>query len=249
MTAPPASGRIEPARIEPGRAEPRCRCLVVGARGAIGAAVAARLAPRGWSVVGTSSRAAACAGRDEGDPEILPLDLTQPSSVADCPLTGTWDAVVVAAGMPPTRALRATTPEHLARMMAIHVTGPVLLMARLADRLRPGAAVVLCASVAAFRGSHDPAYAAAKGAVVSLVRSLSRDLAPGARVNGLAPSLVAGSATEQGMTPDFRDRHLASTPLERLVTPDDCAEAVEFLIRSPHATGLVLPLNGGQHFH
>jgi 3-oxoacyl-[acyl-carrier protein] reductase len=195
----------------------------------------------GWVCVRTTSSAAP-------DPGWLHLDLGKTGSVvrslADLP---PLDAVVVAAGMEPQKSLEEATPDHLYTMFDVHVLGPMLALKAARPALRSGAGTVLISSVAAYRGSYDPAYAAAKGAVVSLTRSLARAWAPDVRVNALAPSLVEGTPVYEGMTEDFRENHRESTPLD-LATPGEVADAVRFLVGHQRLTGVVMHMNGGQYF-
>jgi 3-oxoacyl-[acyl-carrier protein] reductase len=96
-------------------------------------------------------------------------------------------------------------------------------------------------------------YAAAKGALVGLTRTLSRELGPlRINVNAVAPGFVATRLTgsvdgELGMPEAARERAIAQIPLGRAGTPDDIAAASAFLV-SPDAdfiTGHVLVVSGG----
>lgn len=212
---------------------------MVGGSGAVGGATTKRLADRGWHCITTSSR------EQSGDVGLL--DLTRPelfaTTVGSLPAL---DGVVVCAGLRPQRALAETDEHHVGRMMAIHVTGPLLLLKELEPKMAEGSGVVLLASVAAGRGSYDPSYATAKAAVTGLGRTLARAWAPRTRVNTLAPGLIEDTPVFHAMTDDFRQRHRASTPLGRLATVDDCAAAIEFLLTHAHLTGVVLHMDGGQ---
>jgi len=225
------------------------RCLVIGARGSIGRVLTQHLEAQGWQVVGTTSQAAEADGQS-----LLHLDLTShhPAHYATLAtqLAAPLDGVVVTAGYEPSQNLRQLTPEHLGKMMAIHLTGPIYALQALvkADKLAVGCSLVLISSVAAHKGSYDPGYATVKGGVVSLTRTLARELAPNVRVNALAPSLVDGSTVHQVMTDDFRQRHLNTTLTQRLVTDADCAQSIFFLLTQPGLTGTILHLNAGQHF-
>ena len=216
--------------------------LVVGASGSIGSAVAGLLEEGGWDVVRSSSREAPGEGW-------VRIDLTEPGSLREAAAgLPELDGVVVCAGIEPQRSLEETDAEHVGLMLDLNLRGPILLLQALSERLRDGAAVVLLSSVAAYKGSYDPAYAAAKGGVSALARSLAGQLSPSVRVNALAPGLVEGTPVYDGMTEDFREKHRSSTPLGGLATPRDCAEAVRFLLEQPRLTGVTLHMNGGQYF-
>jgi 3-oxoacyl-[acyl-carrier protein] reductase len=212
--------------------------LVVGGYSSIGSAVGSELESVGWRVLRSSS----------SRPADIKLDLRDPTSfgalAASLP---SLRAVVVCAGRAPERSLEETTVEHVQEMLAVHLAGPLLLLQALRGNLADGAAVVLIASIAAFRGSYDPAYATAKGGVVSLARTLARAWAPSVRVNALAPGLVRHTPVWEHMTPDFRKRHVESTLSGELVDTKECARAAVFLIENRGMTGSVLHLNGGAY--
>ena len=113
--------------------------------------------------------------------------------------------------------------------------------------LRLPARIVLCTSRAFQRGTPGrAAYAAAKGGIVGLVRSFSRDFAPGILVNAVSPGLI-----ETNMTKDLIERlgtqRLAEIPLGRFGQPRDVAEVVGFLCSdsSSYITGQVITVDGG----
>ena len=78
-----------------------------------------------------------------------------------------------------------------------------------------------------------------------MTRSLALELAPRVRVNGVAPGAIAWP--EDGQFPaDERERILRSTPLERVGTPEDIAQAVHFLACAPYVTGQIVAVDGGR---
>jgi pteridine reductase len=86
-------------------------------------------------------------------------------------------------------------------------------------------------------------YCAAKAGLVGLTRALARELAPAVRVNAVAPGAILWS-TET--TAADKSAILAKTPLGRLGSPDDIAEAVCYLLDASYVTGQVLNIDGGR---
>ncbi|HLJ58450.1 MAG TPA: glucose 1-dehydrogenase [bacterium] len=120
-------------------------------------------------------------------------------------------------------------------------------------RFSAGARIVNISSLAALNGGglHAFAYAASKGGLISLTRSLAKELAPrGIRVNAVAPGVTATPFHERFSTPELLEKVRQSLPLRRLGTPEDCAAAVLYLVSrmGTHITGEVVEVNGGEHF-
>lgn len=110
---------------------------------------------------------------------------------------------------------------------------------------RAGAAIVNIASVAAQTGfGSSIAYAASKGGMVTMTKSLARALAPEIRVNALAPGAVH---TRFANWPDTMFEQAAQvTPAGRIATVEEIAEAVLFLCAGATSiTGEILTVDGG----
>lgn len=110
--------------------------------------------------------------------------------------------------------------------------------------------IVNVASTAAVRGeAFHSHYAASKGALVSLTKSLAVELAPdNIRVNCVAPGWVeTDMCTEVFSDPEFKERVRQSIPLKRIPPPEDIAGPILFLVSdlAVHITGEILNVNGG----
>jgi 3-oxoacyl-(acyl-carrier-protein) reductase len=92
-------------------------------------------------------------------------------------------------------------------------------------------------------------YAAAKGAIIAFTESLARELArKGVTVNAVAPGFIQTDMVKD-MTEAALNQVKAMTPMGRLGTPEEIADAVMFLAgtRAGYVTGQVLPVNGGMY--
>ncbi|MBV8207571.1 MAG: SDR family oxidoreductase [Acidobacteria bacterium] len=113
-----------------------------------------------------------------------------------------------------------------------------------------GGSIVLISSTAGQRGeAFHTDYAATKGAIISMVKGLSTELAPeGIRVNCVAPGWVATDMSAPVMADgEYKKRVFAAIPLGRIGTPEEIAAPILFLC-TPHAgfiTGEVFNVNGG----
>jgi pteridine reductase len=108
-----------------------------------------------------------------------------------------------------------------------------------------GSAIVNVADLAAFETW--PAYVPhgiTKAGVVQMTRALARALAPRIRVNAVAPGAVL-------LPPDWdaaaADRLVGTTPLRRLGSAEDVAQAVLYLLEADYVTGETLIVDGGRH--
>lgn len=110
---------------------------------------------------------------------------------------------------------------------------------------QPGSSIVNVASVAGMTGmGSSMVYAASKAAVLTLTKSLARALAPAIRVNAVAPGFVR---TRFANWPSAAfDEGERATPLERLATTEDVAEAILYLAGAAALTGETIVVDGGQ---
>lgn len=110
--------------------------------------------------------------------------------------------------------------------------------------------VVNVSSVSATRalGSSVP-YAVSKAALNHMTRLLASQLGPAVRVNAVAPGLIDTPWYEDAeqVWESSRDWITENTPLRRVGTPEDVAEAALYLVNAAYTTGDVLAVDGGRH--
>ena len=145
--------------------------------------------------------------------------------------------------------LTAMSEAHWRRTMRENVDAVFFSTAAAARVLRDHGRIVLVSSTAGQRGEAGHAdYAASKGAMISLVKSLCVELAPrGITVNSVAPGWVETEMTAPALGPEARARAERGIPLGRIASPEDIAGPIAFLC-SPlarHVTGEILNVNGG----
>jgi pteridine reductase len=88
-------------------------------------------------------------------------------------------------------------------------------------------------------------YSVAKAGLAAMTRALAVELAPDVRVNGVSPGAIAWPEDGQ-FPPAERERIIATTPLARLGSPEDIAQAVHFLACAPYVTGQIVSVDGGR---
>jgi 3-oxoacyl-[acyl-carrier protein] reductase len=146
----------------------------------------------------------------------------------------------------PHRDLEALTDDVWDRVWAVNVKGAFYCVRAAAAQMRRHGAgsVVNVTSVAALTGGGSSmAYAASKAALATLTKSLARALAPTIRVNAVAPGLVAtgfGGWREVDWTATA-----GVTPIGRLPTEAETAEAIVYLASAAGLTGQTIVMDGG----
>jgi 3-oxoacyl-[acyl-carrier protein] reductase len=138
-------------------------------------------------------------------------------------------------------------------VMSLNLKSVFLVTQAVAPHLAEGGAIVNLSSLAARDGGGGGAlaYSAAKGAVLTLTRGLSKELAPRKiRVNCVSPGMIDTTFHDTFTSPDIRKAVAGRTSVGREGTAQDVANAVAFLASeaSAYITGESIEINGGIYF-
>jgi 3-oxoacyl-[acyl-carrier protein] reductase len=236
--------------------------LVTGGSRGIGRAVVAMLARAGADVaVGYHTRAAEAetvaadaraAGRRAvaigGD--LADLASVDAMAVAVAEAFGRLDIFVANAGIWPPDEVRLDrlSPQRWRATMAANLDAVFHSTSAALGLMGPGGRVVLVASTAGQRGEAGHAdYAASKGAIIALTKSLAVEYAPDILVNCVAPGWVDTDMAAPAFGGGEKDRIARTIPLRRIPTAEQIAGPIVFLCSdlASHVTGEVLNVNGG----
>jgi pteridine reductase len=233
--------------------------LVTGAGRRIGAAIIRTLHAAGYdvalhcrhSIVEAHALADELNDLREDSAGVLQADLADPDAphkliASLVARTGRLDVLVNNASSFFATPVGSSTAAMWDELFASNAKAPFFLCQAAAPALRDSrGSIVNIVDIYAERPLADhPVYCMAKAALAAMTRSLALDLAPGVRVNGVAPGAVLWPAE----TNPYEDQPalLERTPLRCAGSPQDVADTVLFLVRSPFVTGQILTVDGGR---
>jgi NAD(P)-dependent dehydrogenase (short-subunit alcohol dehydrogenase family) len=240
--------------------------VVTGGAKGIGRAVVERFAAAGDSVValGRDRDALETLAAIAGDVPVRTFvcDVTDQRAVIDTfAALGEVDVLVNNAGIAETAPLARTSLQSWERHFDVNATGPFLCMRAVVPGMRErgrGAIVTVASTAGRVGAPYTSAYTASKHAAVGLTRAVASELAgTGVRVNAVCPTFVRTEMTARsierivkltGRTRQDSERALAeSSPLGRLLEPDEVADAVVFLASPAAASinGQAIVIDGG----
>ena len=245
------------------RFDGKAALITGGARG-IGFSVVEHLASSGAAVVildanAEGIEAAVARLADHGTVamgyavDVTDLNATVEATKQAVAETGGLDIVVSCAGRAASQSFLESDPQTWSMLIEVNLLGTIHTCYATVPHLieRGGGRIITVASEAARIGSAGEAvYSAAKGGVISLTRSLARELARHRiTVNCVSPGptetpmLWESGAAEHGAV----EKLTKATPLRRLGRPEDVAAAVVYLAsdHASHITGQVLSVSGG----
>ena len=242
--------------------------IVTGSSSGVGAATVKMLAEKGGRVVINYSKSIEAAQAVAEECALLGGDtLVCQANVAndeDCRRMvsetldkwGRLDALVNNAGT--TKFVQHTDMDGLdaldfQNIYGVNVIGPFQMARAASDALKASgdASIVNVASIAGVKGvGSSIAYAASKGALITMTQSLARVMGPEVRVNAVCPGFITGEWLAEGMGKEVYDASKAfleaKTPLQKTCTPLSVAESIlGFIEGHSIVTGQHLVLDGG----
>lgn len=236
--------------------------IVTGGGGAIGRAIALKLAAQGASIavvdlrlpaaeetahlVGQAGGRAVPVAADVGSVE--QVDLIMRETVA---AFGRVDVMVSNAGIGDIKSFFELTPEAWERTLRINLTGPFLCGQAAAREMvkRKWGRIVNIASISGQKaGWGRTAYGTSKAGLIHLTKQMAMELgALGITANAIGPGPVDTEMTRTGHTPKTREAYIQSIPAGRYGLPEEMAAGVAFLAseEAAYVNGHCLNVDGG----
>lgn len=244
--------------------------IVTGSSSGVGAATARLLASKGCYVTinyahnkaGAEATAAACEAFGV-ETLVCQADVSDDAAcramvAATMAKWGKINALVNNAGTTkfnPHAQLDGLDKDDFFHLYGVNVVGPYQMIRAAEQGMRAAgeASVVNVASIAGVEGiGSSVAYAASKGALLTMTRSLARVMGPEIRINAVCPGFIQGEWLEAGLGAENYQKTLAAlearAPLKRTCTPELVADTiVAFIQGNSIITGQHIILDGGAH--
>jgi len=234
--------------------------VITGATSGIGLAVAKEFIAQGATVVIT--------GRKKEEVEKISAEINATGIVSDqSKLTdiddlvnyvklafGSLDILFINAGIVLFSSIEDATEEHFDRIMNINFKGSYFTLSKFLPIIPKGGVITILSSINATTGqSNSSVYSASKGALNSLVKVASTELAiKGIRINAVCPgpiatNLLAPAGLDSATIQNFASATLNKIPLKRFGKPEEVAKLVAFLSSDEAAfiTGAEYVIDGG----
>lgn len=236
----------------------RKRCLIIGASGAIGRATTVKLVEKGWSVgvhyfsnanginqLKTKTPIDQWLGEYQGD-----LSSGEGIQAFLYDLNDDWDAVVFCGGQAWTGLFQDMSVSEMNQLYSVHVQATW----RITQKVLPGMItqkkghIVIVSSIFGEEGaSTEVVYSSVKGAQLSFVKGLAKEVAPsGIHVNAVTPGWIESDMNAH-LTEE--DAHLLAEdiPIGRAGQPEEVASVIRFLLseEASYITGETIKVNGG----
>jgi len=238
--------------------------LVTGGAGGIGVGICEVLAEAGMAVIvgyNNSQDAAQALAAALPNPQAghvaMAVPVTDTAALGELARNieerfGRCDMVVNCHGTTrfvPAPDLDALDDELIDRILQTNVRGTfatVRALHRLLAKNGDGLVVNISSIAAKLAIGSNMMYCASKAAVDTLTQSLALALAPDVRVVSVSPGLVETEAAKK-FDQDWKNNHIARTPLKRLTTPRDIGETIVALATHMTAvTGIIIPVDAGR---
>lgn len=238
-------------------------CLVTGTSRGIGRAIAELFAKEG-AIVYANAREPGCLtewsntlnARDRGRVVPIYFDLAKSAEIKQAIMRikkeqGRIDVLVNNAGVVTNELLGMISLEKTREMFSVNVFGLLELTQYVASKFmvhQQSGSVINMASMVGLEGCKGQiAYSASKGAVISLTKSMAKELAEHhIRVNAVAPGMIATDRLQNTIKENYKDS-IPYIGAGRLGTPEEIAEACLYFASdaSSYTTGQVLAIGGG----
>lgn len=139
--------------------------------------------------------------------------------------------------------VRSIKTEEFDDTIAINLRAPLICSQEAAKRMSNGGLIINISDIGAGKSwMRYPVYSISKAGLEVLTRIMAKALAPGIRVNAIAPGLVIPPSDPEL---DSWEKLIEKVPMKRSADPNEITSMVEYLINNLYITGQVIDIDGG----
>ena len=162
-------------------------------------------------------------------------------------LVNDFDIIVLLSGVLKGKKLIQFKDEEIVNNFNINFLSQIVLLKKLFKKQKKNCVLVAVSSISGRRGSFDPLYAAAKGAMISFIKSISKWEAPKIRCIGICPGVILNTKMYKTFKKERLKLILSQNPNKEFINSDDLAKIVLDVSKSHwrHANGAIIDVNGG----
>jgi len=176
------------------------------------------------------------------------VDLSSKKNISNfANLVNDFDIIVLLSGVLKGKKLIQFKDEEIVNNFNINFLSQIVLLKKLFKKQKKNCVLVAVSSISGRRGSFDPLYAAAKGAMISFIKSISKWEAPKIRCIGICPGVILNTKMYKTFKKERLKLILSQNPNKEFINSDDLAKIVLDVSKSHwrHANGAIIDVNGG----
>ena len=177
------------------------------------------------------------------------LDLTSDSSLIDFSKSAkNFDIIILLSSILKSKKLSAIKENEILENFRLNFLSQIILLKKLLKKQKKKCTLIFVSSISGRRGSFDPIYASAKGAMISFIKSISKWEAPKIRCIGICPGLIVNTKMYKTFTKKRLKSVLSKNPNKEFVNSNDLSKII-IDISEPHwrhANGAIIDINGGE---
>ena len=176
------------------------------------------------------------------------VDLSSKKNISNfANLVNDFDIIVLLSGVLKGKKLIQFKDEEIVNNFNINFLSQIVLLKKLFKKQKKNCVLVAVSSISGRRGSFDPLYAAAKGAMISFIKSISKWEAPKIRCIGICPGIILNTKMYKTFKKERLKLILSQNPNKEFINSDDLAKIVLDVSKSHwrHANGAIIDVNGG----
>ena len=157
------------------------------------------------------------------------------------------NVIIFLSGVLKGKKLSEFSDKEIYENLSLNFTDQILLLKKILAKQKRNCLLVFISSISGRRGSYDPIYASAKGAMISFIKSISKWESPKIKSIGLCPGLISNTKMYKTFDNERLKKLKKQNPNKEFVNSNDLAKIIIDVIKPhwKHANGSIIDVNGG----